>query len=98
VWVSSSGEGAIRRIEPRAARVTRRWTVGAAPVWLDATPNAVWVPVLGSGSVVRIDPHSNQIVGRPIRVGGGPGRALEVDGIVWVTDFHGRTVTRIRPG
>jgi streptogramin lyase len=96
VWVAMVADGVIR-IDPRSGTVTHRWAVGKGPDWLDANAGAVWVPVLGDGNVTRIDPRTNRIVGRPIHLGGGPDRTLEVGGVVWVADFHRSVLKRIKP-
>jgi streptogramin lyase len=55
----------------------------------------VWVASYDGGTLTRIDPLTNQVAGRPIRVGGRPNGVALSHGALWVTDFAGGRVLRV---
>ena len=75
-----------------------RVRVGDAPsgIAIDPATGNVWVANRGSGDVTVLDPSGN-VVKRSITVGGEPSAIAIGDGVAWVVDGGGTTVTRIDP-
>jgi DNA-binding beta-propeller fold protein YncE len=95
VWVASSGESTVLRIDLATNQVTGRFQVGANPVRLAAGHGSVWV-ANSDASVSRIDPASGRVV--PIPVAGiRPSELAVTDDAVWVISGAGVRLMRIDP-
>jgi len=70
VWVSSTSQGTVWRIDSFSERVERVIDVSGVPFGLAVGAGSVWVTDYCHGAVARIDPKTNQIVAR-IEVGSG---------------------------
>ncbi len=95
VWVTSSADGTLSRVDPETAAVAGRpvrlekgitgVTTGAGSVWLSSPRRS---------EVLRVDPDSRRVTDR-IEVGGRPGAIVFGGGRVWVADDAGGGVTAI---
>lgn len=83
VWVASSRDRVVRRVNPTTGNVGAVITVGRRPLGVAVGGGAVWVANAGDGTVSRIDPRSNQVV-ETIRVGYVPVAVHVGAGGVWV--------------
>jgi streptogramin lyase len=95
VWVASSGEGTVLRIDPATNRVTGRFRVGANPVRLAAGHGSVWV-ANADASVSRIDLASGRVVTIPV-TGIRPSDLAVTGDAVWVISGSGVRLVRIDP-
>src|SRR5205807_10153009 len=60
IWVTSSGEGKIYRVDPKQHKVIATITVPASPRFTTIGERSVWVLSQSDGSVSRIDPATNK--------------------------------------
>ncbi|HEV2986978.1 MAG TPA: hypothetical protein VG759_00945 [Candidatus Angelobacter sp.] len=97
IWVTSSGEGKIYRIDPKRHTVVATITVPATPRFTATDKQSVWVLSQSDGSVSRIDPAANK-VSASIAAGipGAGGDIASGGGYIWVA-ASGTPVTRIDP-
>jgi YVTN family beta-propeller protein len=96
IWVTDTQDGTVRRIDPRAVRVTATIRVGAAPYGIAADSRGLWVTVLGDSAVARVDPVTARVVQR-IHTGGDP-IAIASDGHdLWVALNSDKTLLRLSP-
>jgi serine/threonine-protein kinase len=93
LWVVSSGDDAVLRIEEDGT--AKRIPVGRAPESLALTDEFVWVTNAGDGTVTRIERDSGQVSGSPIKVGTRPLDIAAGENTVWVTNFGDDSVTRL---
>ncbi|HEX3242630.1 MAG TPA: serine/threonine-protein kinase [Solirubrobacterales bacterium] len=97
VWVTSSADGTLTRIDPRTRKIDGRpLELGRGISAVAVGRKSVWVSSPRTRSVLRIDPTTNLVTGR-IRVGGRPGALIVAGGRVWVADQGGAGVTAINP-
>ena len=69
----------------------------AAPAWLAATDEAVWVSNVQDGTVSRIDPATNEVVAN-VEVGAQPcDGVVGPDGAVWIPNRGEGTISLIDP-
>jgi YVTN family beta-propeller protein len=107
LWVTRVAPGdlgaphddAVTRVDLASGRSVATIKVRRGPLDIAATPRTVWVSNSGAGgdSVARIDPHSNRLVGRPVRTGASPQSLAVGGGSLWVANHDALTVTRIDP-
>jgi YVTN family beta-propeller protein len=96
VWVATSADKAIHRIDTGAGRV-ERIGLPQAPDQAAYGDGAVWVTSTGGDTVMRIDAASSKVGTPPIRVGNGPsGIAFDADR-VWVANSQDGTLSAIDP-
>ena len=94
VWVATTGDDALRRIDTRAGRVVKRIELPQTPDQATYGDGAVWVTSRGN-AVLRIDAATSKV--EPIPVGNGPsGIAFGADR-VWVANSRDGTVSAIDP-
>jgi streptogramin lyase len=97
VWVISSGEGNVYRVDPAIGKVTAMITVAEGPRFSTVAAGSLWVLTQSDGNVSRIDPATNKVVAViPVRVPGKGGEICYGGGLIWVT-MDGNPVTRIDP-
>jgi streptogramin lyase len=97
VWVVSSGEGNVYRVDPARGKVTAMITVAEGPRFSTVAVGSLWVLTQSDGNVTRIDPATNKVVAViPVRVPGKGGEICFGGGFIWVT-MDGTPVTRIDP-
>src|SRR5579859_7004863 len=97
VWVISSGEGNVYRVDPARGKVTAMITVAEGPRFSTVAAGSLWVLTQSDGNVTRIDPATNKVVAViPVRVPGKGGEVCFGGGFIWVT-MDGTPVTRIDP-
>ncbi len=95
VWVSNQTESTVTRISP-GTRKTKRIRVGGGPRGIDVSgTGAVWVANNLDNSLTRIDAKSGEVVGRPVRVGGGPFAVSVRTPNVWTTLLEQGAVARV---
>jgi glutamine cyclotransferase len=70
--------------------------VGAHPVRMLATDDALFVSVGGTGKVVRVDPASNRVTDS-LDIGPAPGALAVADGLIWVLEHTSRSIVRVDP-
>jgi hypothetical protein len=89
IWVAYQGSPPVLRIDPATNRVVAqvdhgRLSSGGGAAFADGH---LWMSRDGShprSDVVEIDPGTNQVTGKPIRVGTGPGTIASGFGSLWV--------------
>jgi virginiamycin B lyase len=95
VWVTSSGENAVYRVNPGSGRVTDVIAVAAGPRFTTVHNNSLWVLSQSNGSASRIDPLRNKV---DLVVNAGvPGAGGDIcggKGYIWLA-AAGTPVTRI---
>jgi YVTN family beta-propeller protein len=97
VWVVSSGEGNVYRVDPAKGKVTAMIAVAEGPRFSTLGAGSLWVLSQSDGSVSRIDPATNKVVAViPVHVPGKGGEICYGGGFIWVT-MDGNPVTRIDP-
>jgi DNA-binding beta-propeller fold protein YncE len=86
VWVANGADGSVSRLDEEGNELAKA-EVGAAPVQLAETADAVWVTVSKEDKIVEIDPESGDPTGRSVEIDGTPrGIAYEpVRGELWVS-------------
>lgn len=100
VWISDLRGRAVRRVDPKTARVVATIRVGGEPRGIVSAFGAVWVADSRGGRIVRIDPEQNRVVGTVsvARPGGSGPLALAAGaGSVWVGVPRAQAVVRIDP-
>ena len=103
VWVASSADDKVLRVDASTFRVTgsvavaaRRGSRVAGPHALALGFGSVWVADTLADTVSRIDPHLG-VATATIRVGHRPTRIVVGEGAVWVLNGGDGSVTRIDP-
>lgn len=97
IWVVSSGEGKVYRVDLRQGKVVATVSVAAGPRFATVAAGAVWVLSQSDGSVSRIDPRTNKVTAVvQAQVPGAGGEISFGGGFLWVT-MSGTPVTRIDP-
>jgi len=97
IWVVSSAEGRVYRVNPASGRVAARIPVAATPRFTTVGSGSVWVLSQSDGSVARINPLTNKITAViAAHVPGTGGEICSGGGFIWVT-MAGTPVTRIDP-
>jgi streptogramin lyase len=97
VWVVSSGENKIYRVDPLKAKVAARVDVAAGPRFSTVGAGSLWVISQSDGSVARIDLRTNKV--KAVIAAHVPGAGGEIcfgGGLIWVT-MSGTPVMRIDP-
>jgi streptogramin lyase len=97
VWVVSSGENKIYRVDPVKGKVVARIDVAAGPRFSTVGAGSLWVISQSEGSVARIDLRTNKI--KAVIAAHVPGAGGEIcygGGLIWVT-MSGTPVMRIDP-
>ncbi len=84
VWVSSSLDNVVTRIDEATGSVATEIPVGEAPDSLAADTGAVWVADGLGGAMTRIDPGTNKVTGTTL-IGSQPAGVALGHGSVWVT-------------
>ncbi|HEV3037619.1 MAG TPA: DUF5074 domain-containing protein [Candidatus Angelobacter sp.] len=97
IWVTSSGEGKIYRVDPKRRRVVATIAVPATPRFTTTDERSVWVLSQSDGSVSRINPATNKVIASiPAGVPGAGGDIASGGGYIWVA-ASGTPVMRIDP-
>lgn len=71
--------------------------VGAAPLRIATSTEAIWVTSEPDGTLTRLDPASGAQVGKPLQLGAGISGVAVGAGSVWVTDPQRGAVLRVDP-
>lgn len=97
VWVISSGEASVYRVDPLQHKVVAKIPVAASPRFATVAAGSLWVLSQSDGSVARIDPRTNHVIAvLAVQVPGAGGEICAGGGYIWVT-MNGNPVTRIDP-
>jgi streptogramin lyase len=97
VWVVSSGESKVYRVDPIKGKVTARMDVAPGPRFAAVGAGSLWVLSQSDGSVARIDLRTNKVTDViAAHVPGAGGEICYGGGLIWVT-MSGTPVTRIDP-
>ncbi len=97
VWVADDRGAGVSAINAKGDQVYRRGLVPhAAPLRLAVGAGGLWVSSASTGSVRRIDLSSLRF-DAPIPVGRGPAGVTVAQGLVWVANSRGNTVTKVDP-
>jgi streptogramin lyase len=97
VWVISSGESKVYRVDPVRGKVTARINVTAGPRFATIGMGSLWVLSQSDGSIARIDLRTNKV--KAVIAAHVPGAGGEIcygGGYIWVT-MSGTPVIRIDP-
>jgi hypothetical protein len=102
VWLAYRDDGDVVRGDPRTLKqIGESIEVGAAPTYMTATRDYLFVANQSDGTVTRIDLDTGQKVGAPIRIAlpsemhAAAFVPVAVGRAVWVSSFTADTVTRI---
>ena len=96
IWIASSGENSVLRLDPKTFTVRQTIPVGNGPTGVAIGADAVWVANGLDGTVSRIDPRANKVV-QTKQVGNGPTAIAYGLGSVWVANRSDQTVSQIDP-
>ena len=97
IWVTSSGEAKLYRVNPVSGKVIATISVAAMPRFTTAGEGSLWVLSQSDGSVARIDPTRNRVAAAiQVHVPGAGGDIAYGGGIIWVA-AAGTPITRIDP-
>ena len=96
IWVASTEEHSVSRLDAGSLGVRQTILVGSAPSGLAVGRGAVWVTNGLDGTLSRIDPKTNRVV-QTIGVGNAPAAVAYGLGSVWVANRADQTVSRIDP-
>jgi DNA-binding beta-propeller fold protein YncE len=77
--------------------VSKPIAVGAAPLRVATSSEAIWVTSEPDGTLTRLDPESGEPVGQPLRLGAGISGVAVGAGSVWVSDPQRGEVVRVDP-
>jgi DNA-binding beta-propeller fold protein YncE len=98
IWVASSADTKVVRLNPKTLKVVARVKVGLGPSNPAIAPDgSVFVPNLAGGTVSRIDPARNKVVAT-FKVGPKPFPAAQAFGDIWVPISGGSQVVRFHVG
>jgi streptogramin lyase len=96
VWVTSSGDGTLTRLDPASGQVVGTpIQLGPGIAGVAVGSKWVWVTSPESGELLRVDPQTRAV--RRIELGGKPGAVVLGGGRVWVADESGRGITAVNP-
>jgi YVTN family beta-propeller protein len=96
VWVASSEENAVYRINPVTAAVVQAIPVGSGPSAMVANGQDIWVANTLNGTVSRINAAVDRVV-QTVPVGTEPVGIAAGGGSLWVTDAAGSTLWVLDP-
>ncbi|HVP01639.1 MAG TPA: BTAD domain-containing putative transcriptional regulator [Solirubrobacteraceae bacterium] len=103
LWIASSADDRLLRLDPRSGRVTATIPIAARPGARVASPyvvvagaGSVWVGDALAGAVSRVNPRLDAVTST-ITVGGRPTRLAFGEGDVWSLDPGTGIVSRIDP-
>ncbi len=97
VWVTSSGEGKIYRVDPKSHAVIAKISVAATPRFTTVSDDSIWVLSQSDGSIARIDSKENRVVATiKAKVPGAGGDIAFGGGYIWAA-ASGTPVIRIDP-
>src|SRR5258708_21804254 len=97
VWVTSSGEGKIYRVDPKSHAVIAKISVAATPRFTTVSDDSIWVLSQSDGSIARIDSKENRVVTTiKAKVPGAGGDIAFGGGYIWAA-ASGTPVIRIDP-
>jgi YVTN family beta-propeller protein len=82
LWVASSLDATVVRVDLATAAVTGSVPVGQVPVALAAGTQSVWVADQGSDAISRIDPRTDQVTASAA-VMGAPTSLTFTGGLIW---------------
>ncbi len=95
VWVADDAGAGVSVINAKGGRLIRRGLVThAAPLRLAVGGGGLWVSSASTGTLRRIDLSSAK-PGRAILAGRGPAGVTVADGLVWVANSRGNSVTTV---
>lgn len=97
VWIISSGEGKVYRVNPALGKVTAKIPVHAGPRFATVGAGSLWVMSQSDGSISRINPLTNKVSALiQAQVPGAGGEIAHGGGFIWAT-MNGTPVIRIDP-
>jgi YVTN family beta-propeller protein len=96
VWVASSEENTVYRINPVTAAVVQAIPVGSGPSAIAANGQDIWVANTLNGTVSRINAVVDRVV-QTVPVGTEPVGIAAGGGSVWVTDAAASTLWALDP-
>ena len=97
VWISEDVAGTVTRIDPKTYAIVATTKVGKGPADGARGPDGLeWIPNTTDGTISRIDPATNEVVDT-ITVGPTPFVVRSAFGDIWVGEFQGSQLWRIRP-
>ena len=96
VWVASSEENAVYRINPVTAAVVQAIPVGSGPSAIAANGQDIWVANTLNGTVSRINAAVDRVV-QTVPVGTEPVGIAAGGGSLWITDAAASTLWALDP-
>jgi len=97
IWVTSTGDAKVYRIDPLRHKIITQIAVPASPRFTTIGQGSVWVLSQSDGSVSRINPTTNKVIASiATHVPGAGGDIASGGGYIWVA-ASGTPVTRIDP-
>jgi streptogramin lyase len=97
VWVADEAGAGVTAVNAKSGAVYKRGLVPhAAPLRLAVGAGGLWVTSASTGAVRRIDLGSGNPA-PPIAVGRGPAGVTVAQGLVWVANSRGDTVSKVDP-
>ncbi|MFL6163179.1 MAG: ABC transporter substrate-binding protein [Jatrophihabitantaceae bacterium] len=96
VWVTSSTDGSVARVDTSTHRVVETIPVGLMPSAVVVTAHDAWVVNAGDGTVSRINTDTNTVVEK-IPVGALPSAIAAGLGGLWVANSGDDSIQRIDP-
>lgn len=97
VWVISSSENKVYRVDPLRGKVTAKISVNSGPRFSTIGAGALWVLSQSDGSISRIDPATNKVRSViPAQIPGAGGEIGYGGGLIWAT-MNGTPVVRVDP-
>ena len=97
VWVTSSGEGKVYRVDPKLHTVIATVSVAATPRFTTVSDDSIWVLSQSDGSIARISPKENRVTATIQAKVPGPGGDIAYGGgYIWAA-ANGTPLIRIDP-
>ena len=99
MWITSSDDNTVSKVDPVSGETLMTLTVGVRPTAIAARADSLWIGNSGESSISRVrfpGPGLSPTV-RSIHVGRGPTGIAVGAGAVWVANSIDRTVSRIDP-
>ncbi|HEV3326480.1 MAG TPA: hypothetical protein VG052_12775, partial [Puia sp.] len=89
VWVTSSGESTVQKVDVKTNTVVATIPVGKNPRFISVGERGVWTLNQGDGTVTRIDAATNKVIATIAVNAKGPGGDIAEDGSkVWIVSTN----------
>jgi class 3 adenylate cyclase/streptogramin lyase len=95
IWVTESLGGKVAKIDASSGRVSTIPLLRGQPTAVTFGDGFVWVVASADDSLTQIDPATDQVKNTISNIGDGPTGLAVGNGVVYVTNANGSTVTRV---